>query len=138
MKRVIIFFSVLISAAIVTYFMPGIHPNITYSILIFSGFAGLVLLVEFIKSKGIALLPEQSTTVTVMAKYVTRKDEGDAENSNWKTYYNISFQTKESFQWSFSVSLELYNALMEGDEGTLVYKESKRKQIYFISFIRTK
>lgn len=138
MKRVIIFFSILIGASIVTYFMPGIHPNITYSILIFSGFAGLVLLIEFIKSKGLALLPEQSIDVTVMAKYVTRKDEGDAENSNWKTYYNISFQTKDNIQWSFSVSLELYNALIEGDEGTLIYKESKQKRIYFISFIRTK
>lgn len=138
MKRIIIFFSVLIGASIITYFIPGIHPNVTYSILTISGFIGLVLLVELVKSKGLALLPEQSTAVTVIAKYMTRKDEGDAEHSNWKTYYNISFQTEKSVQWSFSVSLELYNALIEGDEGTLIYKESKRKRIYFVSFLRTK
>lgn len=89
-------------------------------------------------SKGMALLPNLTTKATIVAKNMVVKSQLVGKVYHKRTYYKLTFETEGHIRWTFNFSLELYNAFIEGDYGTLVYKESKRKQIYYVGFQRIK
>ena len=85
-------------------------------------------------------LPELTTKATIVSKEIIIEHttmpsgEGDFYESE-TTYHNIKFEVEDRNQWVFDVSKELFDALAEGDNGMLVYKESEQQR-YFISFTR--
>jgi len=89
-----------------------------------------------VKTKGMALLAELTVKAAVTAKNVVQKEVSNGDSYEIRNYCKLTFETETHIQWTFDSSVELYNALLEGDYGTLVYKESKKNKIYYVGFLR--
>lgn len=108
-----------------------------YSVLLIDLIIGLVLLSVFIETKGLARLPERIVSAKVIAKNIKKEWVSDG-NGGWdKYYYIVTFQSDCNEIWAFPLSLELYNGLLPGDRGTLIYKTNKKGNSFFFSFTRS-
>lgn len=129
-----IFISLLLLGAFFCIFT--FHVNIGYSAFTIDFIIGLVLLLVFIQTKGLARLPERTVGARVIAKNVKTEwvSSGDA---GWNDYhYMVTFQSDNHDIWSFPLSIVLYNALSPGDYGTLIYKINKKGKVFFF-FLRS-
>ena len=143
-KVFIILICVLIGIALTLFLLKPFKSPEWWLALVCAGFA--VFLIWARKTtKEFDQIPEQSTEAIIIAKNeVTVREEtsasgrGDGSDNTYtyKTHYKITFENQIHVQWSFDVSLKLYNAVLEGDSGTLVYKETQQGQMFFISFLR--
>lgn len=141
--RGIIVVCILVGIALTLFWLNSFNSPGWWLGLLCAGFA-VFLIWSRIQAKKFSQLPEQTTEATVVAKNAAtvREDtsasgrgDGSDSSSTYRTYYKISFDNKRHEQWSFDVSFELFNAVSEGDCGTLIYKETAQGQIFFIDFI---
>ena len=130
-----ILFAAIVVACILLF---PVEPIMAWAIIFFSSVFYGYLAFSVIKARKILLLPDSMTQATIAAKNVVKRWERTGKVHRYKTYYQLTFVTETHFRWTFDVSPELYNAVIEGDSGTLVYVESKRKRIYYRGFLRTR
>lgn len=96
----------------------------------------VVLLVK--RVRVVNLLPPSSVNARIIGKKMEERRECIGDSFVYKTYYILIFQTDDNVQWNFDVPSELYNVVIEGDYGTVFYKQSQQKQLYFVNFLRKK
>ena len=100
----------------------------------------IIFICVVVKNKHIKTLPERTIKSTVVAKNIVVETENVFDGNNYNgretTCYNLAFRTEHHAHWTFNVSFELFNAVIEGDKGILTYKESKRQKVFFVSFHR--
>lgn len=100
---------------------------VKYAILVFS------------KPKAICLdnIPEQCIKAKITEKKETLAGARRLVGEQYQNYYSygIIFECDDASRRYFQVSSEQFNQLLEGDEGTLVYKETGGAA-YFIRFER--
>jgi Protein of unknown function (DUF2500). len=99
---------------------------------------GVIIIFALIQGIMINRLPELTTKAKVTVKNVVKEkiNGADPSQDTENTYCKVTFETENNFQWTFNLSLKFFNSVVEGDTGTLVYKESKRQKIFFVSFKR--
>ena len=138
-KIAVICFAIFLLFVLVVSINPFENPSGT-----FFAVAIVVAITIYVLTKNNFLkrLPEFTTKATVVEKKVVVEEEFvscDSDGNsvfNETSYYRLTFKTGENVHWIFNVSLDLYNAVTEGDSGTLVYKKSKRNKVFFVSFSR--
>ena len=87
-------------------------------------------------------LPESTVKATIVSKEIVTESENipNGEVGYYEretTHHKITFRTEAHNQWEFDIdSSALFDALIEDDHGTLVYKETKKNIIHFVSFQR--
>ena len=112
--------------------------------LVCIGFAAFLILGRR-QAKEFDQLPEQITEATIVAKNevevrentsASGRGDGSDSTNTYRIYYKVTFENKLHHQWTFDVPLEFFNTVLEGDCGTLIYKETKQGQIFYIGFSR--
>jgi len=141
LKRTVVWICFLVVCIILTVVGIGAFfiPDEDGTVLFFAVFLSIIAAIfdiGFIYAILISKLPARVTKATIVAKNVVVKNERVGRAYHKRTYYKITFKTENQFYWTFNLSLALYNAFIEGDYGTLSYRESKRKQIYYVGFQR--
>ena len=127
---------ILFALSVPTYFIPEIGPGITITLLILAVIFAMILICILVKTRGLARLPEQTVNATVSGKNVVETVHSDEAGTWRRMFYKVTFNTEYNISWTFDLSLELYNALLPGDYGLLVYKVNKRLQVFYEGFIR--
>jgi len=137
-KIAIICVAVILSIVLIASVNPIEDP------LVFT-FVAVIIAIPFViiilKNKKLSRLPELTIKATVVYKEIVKENNTVPDGSGGyyeseETHYRITFETEHHIQWSFNVSLELFNAVIESDTGIVTYKESKQQKIYFVSFQR--
>ena len=110
---------------------------IGYCAIMTDGILAIVLIVVFVQTKGLAHLPEHTTYATVSSKNIRSEWVSSGESGGYTNYnYTVAFVTDNNNLWAFNLPLNLYNVLLPGDYGTLVYKVTKNGRVHYISYTR--
>ena len=115
------------------YFLKKYFFIITISVF---SFLFLLLKIHTERARKIYLLPSLSTEATITRKDTYIKTVSGGEDRKKETFYRLSFLLDDCSVWTFTVSLQFYNKVVEKDTVTLIYKETKKKRIYLVDLIK--
>jgi len=92
------------------------------------------------ESNKIASLPKLSASATVIAKEKVKVIEqnmvDDMQQTTERIEHKVTFETDNHLHWTFNITPGQFDCILQGDFGTLIYKEHGPK-LYFVTFIRT-
>lgn len=101
----------------------------------------IVLLYANAESNKIASLPKLSISATVIekekVKVIEKNMVDDMQQTTERIEHKVTFETDNHLRWTFNITPGQFDCILQGDFGTLIYKELGQK-LYFVTFIRTK
>jgi hypothetical protein len=100
----------------------------------------IILACAIAQSREFYSLPELSTSATVIAKEKVKvivRNSGDGDSIQASTTerieHKVTFETDNHLRWTFDITPGKFDSILQGDSGTLIYKEHRQK-LYFVNF----